>query len=587
MKPTFRPFAAAPILAALMAMGAGSAAVAQDAPPATPASTAPAADSNQDAVEDLIRLLVLRKSITQDEADVLLAKLHSARQAASTAAPATAAGTPPEPQAPAADKGRIRVMYIPESEKQKLRSEIKEEVMQQAQDENWAQPSALPAWIRRISLDGDFRFRQEFDLYDGSNDPNVINFQAINSGAPFDESGVTTPSVPLLDTTQNRELPRFRARLNLNAAIADDLSFDMRMASGNTTNPVSTNQTLGTDFNKTTFTIDRAYLDYHPVENFSAWLGRMPSPWQSTELVWDDDLNFDGIAARYVYSLTPFVKPFVTLGAFSVENTALDFPSTSTQKVASRDKWLFGSQLGLDWKFNRNFKTRSAVAFYDFYHLEGAISSPCSAFTTSVSCDSDDSRPGFIQKGNTLMDLRQLNPNPSNPAGPYYEYYGLATPFRELDATVHVDYRFDEDNDLHVTGDIDYVRNLAYNAEAIYQRSLLAGAGPVNNYGPDGSFQSGNQGLLVEVMLGHPKIVDRWDWNTQVGYRRLESDAVVDAFTDSDFHLGGTNAKGYWVQGNLGFTQNAWFTLRYLSATEVSGSPLAIDVLQLDVNARF
>ena len=62
---------------------------------------------------------------------------------------------------------------------------------------------------------------------------------------------------------------------------------------------------------------------------------------------------------------------------------------------------------------------------------------------------------------------------------------------------------------------------------------------------------------------------------------------MLDAFTDSDFHLGGTNAKGYFLGIDYAFTQRVFATLRYLSANEIDGPPLGIDVLQLDLNAQF
>ena len=61
----------------------------------------------------------------------------------------------------------------------------------------------------------------------------------------------------------------------------------------------------------------------------------------------------------------------------------------------------------------------------------------------------------------------------------------------------------------------------------------------------------------------------------------------MDAFTDSDFHLGGTNAKGYTLHGSIGLGRNTSLQLRWLSATEVSGPPLAVDVIHVDLSAKF
>ena len=81
-----------------------------------------------------------------------------------------------------------------------------------------------------------------------------------------------------------------------------------------------------------------------------------------------------------------------------------------------------------------------------------------------------------------------------------------------------------------------------------------------------------------------------------VGYRYVERDATLDAFTDSDFYLGGTNTRGYFLGGFYGLDRNAYLRVRYLSGNEITplrdpltsvAYPLAIDVFQADVNVRF
>jgi hypothetical protein len=82
-------------------------------------------------------------------------------------------------------------------------------------------------------------------------------------------------------------------------------------------------------------------------------------------------------------------------------------------------------------------------------------------------------------------------------------------------------------------------------------------------------------------------VVERWDWNLFVAYKYLESDSVLDALTDPNFHLGGTNAKGFILGGDLGLARNLYLAARWFSATQVSGVPYSNDVLQVDLNARF
>ena len=52
-------------------------------------------------------------------------------------------------------------------------------------------------------------------------------------------------------------------------------------------------------------------------------------------------------------------------------------------------------------------------------------------------------------------------------------------------------------------------------------------------------------------------------------------------------YLGGTNAKGYILGVQYAVAHNAWLAARYLSAREVYGPPLSIDVLQLELDAKF
>ncbi|MDI4239613.1 putative porin, partial [Bradyrhizobium sp. Arg237L] len=65
------------------------------------------------------------------------------------------------------------------------------------------------------------------------------------------------------------------------------------------------------------------------------------------------------------------------------------------------------------------------------------------------------------------------------------------------------------------------------------------------------------------------------------------SDATLDAFADSDFGLGGTNLKGYFLGANVGLSENVWASMRWLSANNIAGSPYAVDVLLVDLNAKF
>lgn len=87
--------------------------------------------------------------------------------------------------------------------------------------------------------------------------------------------------------------------------------------------------------------------------------------------------------------------------------------------------------------------------------------------------------------------------------------------------------------------------------------------------------------------MGRPEITKFGDWSTFFAYKYLERDAVMDAFTDSNFHLTGTDAKGWIAGGVFGLVKNTWLSARWLSSNAIDGPPYAIDVLLLDLNARY
>ena len=561
-------------------------------PPAPTTMTGPTGS----AVVNLIRLLVEQGILTQDKANALIRQAEdeaagAARAPGSIAAPAATSIAAAPPGSPsesgvtqqAAAPPSVRVPYIPEIVRRQIRDEVKQEVLQQAKNENWAAPNAIPEWTKRFQLYGDFRLRYEWDIFDNRNSPFFPNFAALDAGAPFDLNNAAGTPPPLLDTTVDRQRMRIRARLGFNVAIADDFSGGIRLATGNTTNPVTTNQTLGTTLNKYNFLLDRAFVIYQPASGAKLWAGRFENPFMSTDLVWDDDIAFDGVAAQFAGSLFKNFTLFSAGGAFPIENTTFNFPDNTSTKQNSRDKWLYAGQVGANWQAAPDYGFKAAASYYHFDSIEGKLSGPCTVFSAADPCSTDGSRPGFMQQGNTLFAIRDLVSVAANP--PVFQYYGLATAFHELDVTARFDYG--GTNPLHVVVDADYARNLAFNAAKIANAANVPGRDPVNNIGSAGIFDGGANAYQARLTLGYPAVRERGDWNVGIAYRYLESDSVVDAFNDSDFHLGGTNSKGYIFGGTLGVGHNVNLSARWLSANEVSGAPYSVDVVLVDFNAQF
>jgi len=520
-------------------------------------------------------------------------------------APAPVEANPPE-AAPSEDdkvpEDTVRVTYVPETVKAQLREEIKQDVMAQARDENWANPRTFPEWVGKFRLFGDTRFRYEGIHYPAGNDNTGAfpNFNAINTGAPFDTSGVLFS--PQLNVDQNRDRLRLRARVGAEVDLGENFSTGLRLATGENNSPVTQNQSLGAagsgqggDFSKYAVWLDRGFLKYEfggqPDNDYTFNFGRFDNPFFSTPMIWADDIGFDGLAARGRFSLGEDVTPFFTVGAFPVFNTDLNFASNKPAKYKSNDKWLYGSQLGTTWELGKDLSLKIGAAYYLFQNIEGKLSSPFTPTSSADVGDTDSSRPAFAQKGNTYMPLRDITPGPLNGNGTtnQWQYFGLASKFHELALDARLDFNHFEPFQISLMG--EYVRNGAFDQAAIARVAI-------NNLGPDvtntttntktsGPFLGGNTAWLVGLSVGDAALKKRWDWNLNLNYRKVSSDAVVDSFNDSDFGGGGTNVKGLTFGGNVALSSSVSLGLHWFSATQVAGPTFKNDILQLDFSGKF
>ncbi len=423
------------------------------------------------------------------------------------------------------------------------------------------------SWAQKIKLSGDIRLRYQSDMYDDSND-DVVDYDNF-------------PNTVI--TTEDRDRFRYRARLGLKAKLVDPRDINvgkayvgLRIATGNAEDPVSTNQTMGDAFAKDDFVLDRAYLEYgwSPIEEVNGGIpkislfgGRMPNPFFFTDLVWDDDLNFEGIALKLESDTLSGStwSSFLTAGLFPLAE--LEFKSS--------DKWLYGGQLGIKHRPFWGINYILAVAYYKYKNVTGEpIDDP-------IEMDSegwDWSVPEYRQKGNSLFALNNL------PGVDISDWkFGLASEFEELNITVRID--IDRFHPVHIILDGDYVKNLGYDKDEIARRI----EGQID---PITALDEQTEGYQYGVTVGYPVPRNWGEWNFSIHYKYLEADAVLDAFTDSDFHGGGTDAEGFIARLQFGVYKDIWLSTRYMSANEalkddLKENRLSIDVFQVDLNAAF
>jgi hypothetical protein len=586
--PILRQCALAAAVASVCLLGAASAS-AQTAAPA-PADT---------AMVRLIRGLIQSGTLAKDVGEALLAQAQTEAMAAqqaqrmpasATAASAVAAGSAGGVRL---EPGDVRVPYISQTVRDQIRDEVKAQVMAQAKDEGWAAPNETPEWSKRIRVEGDVRVRNESRGYAGNNSNIEINWAELNKSTGYDVNPNTNLSLPsILNTRQDRRnLFRARARLGVYADLTENTKAGVRLASGSDDSPVSTTQTLGGGLGKKSVWLDQMWISHKPVDWLTVTAGRFGNPFMSTDLLYSSDLNFDGIAAQFEKKLASNrdLTLFGTLGLIPLEYSSDNSPSRSQEKMKSENKWLLGAQFGAEWKLDEDNRVRGALAYYNFRNISGQVSQPCALYAGADGCSTDWSRPAFMQKGNTLMLLRDISLDPLNPAGtPQPQYVGLASKFRLVDLNLRWDTAV-AGNNLRL--DANFVKNTAYDSRDIWNRAGIRGA-IVNNFGATGGtaqadFKSGGNAYMLQATYGKPAPTARGDWNVLAGYKRIEPDAMPDGYNDSTFHGGGTNARGYFLGGSYAIDKNMWFTGRWISTKEVYGPPQSIDTLQLEFNARF
>jgi hypothetical protein len=224
----------------------------------------------------------------------------------------------------------------------------------------------------------------------------------------------------------------------------------------------------------------------------------------------------------------------------------------------ARDKYMLGGQLGVDYKFASGSRLRAGAAYYDFRNIAGRRNT----FESNLL---DYTAPQYLRQGNTLFSIRNDNDSTT-------DLFALAADYRLVNYSMAYDWRVASSYRVSIAG--DYVQNLGYDVGKVLARTGSA-------------VERRNVGYQGEIGFGSASMAQANAWRVVVGYRRVERDAVLDAFTDSDFRLGGTDAKGYTFGFDYSFTPKVMTRVRYLSGNEIDGPPLGIDVVQLDLNASF
>jgi Putative porin len=187
----------------------------------------------------------------------------------------------------------VKKRLITDQEAEEVRSELTKEAATTSGGK-WK----LSTPITEIELYGDIRLRYQY-----------------NGGQTDDNSPLGTKANGIAghDDWQERERERYRLRLGLRGTLADDWFFGIRFetnASGRSTNVTFGDDTStssaggGGPFAKGSDTVNvgQAYLGYKGFRDVTLTGGRMPNPLVTTPMVWDPDINPEGLAEQWKHT---------------------------------------------------------------------------------------------------------------------------------------------------------------------------------------------------------------------------------------------------------------------------------------------
>ncbi|MDD5465134.1 MAG: putative porin [Candidatus Omnitrophica bacterium] len=230
---------------------------------------------------------------------------------------------------------------------QEKATEFRADLAIKKQDEK--QPSAVPDWVSRTKLKGDFRLRYEWDQNKGQSDYNRA---------------------------------RIMARLGLETKVNEKVKLGIGIATGSSSDPRTSYVTLGTNVGQTNtpdsaknVVLNYAYGEYTPFKELRLIGGKFQDViWRPSDVFWDTDINPEGAGFNFDYKLNSKVGLFWN----ELFNVLRNDDRTSKQVFMSV------TQPGVNIAVNDEINLKSALAVNVFSNIKGAAKFSNSSGTNSL-----------------------------------------------------------------------------------------------------------------------------------------------------------------------------------------------------------
>jgi hypothetical protein len=423
---------------------------------------------------------------------------------------------------------------------------------------------------------------------------------------------------------------RYSLRFGLRGDIKDDFYYGFRLETAS--NPRSPWVTFGSStsgvpyqgpFGKSTAGINlgEIYLGWRPAPWVDLTVGKMPNPLYTTPMVWDGDLNPEGAAERFKYSVGN-ADLFATFGQFVYEDTNPNqttgnfFPSFPLGQ-SSAQPFLLAWQIGAAYHVDKDISVKVAPVLYSYT----GVGTDSSTGLTGNNSGSPGFGDAYVGEGANYA-AGQIGGGAYTgysgyPAGPFAGFASDQTGINDLlvvEVPAEVDFKIAKLN-ARVFG--DFAENLdgaaraaaAANAITTFNNGIGEPVG-VQNVNPipveahqDMAYQAGFAiGNKDALGLVYGTTSKKNAWEARAYWQHIEQYALDPNLIDSDFFEGRENLQGLFSAFAYGFTDNMIGTIRYGYASRIDsklgtgGSNQDIpqvnpirqyQILQLDLTCRF
>ncbi len=158
-------------------------------------------------------------------------------------------------------------------------------------------------------------------------------------------------SVP---NSADRESAQLRARLGAAYAFSDRVILGARLTTGSAEDPNSTDVQLSDFDDDLEVSLDLAYAQLK-INGLEFYAGKIPQPFRRTDLVWDADVNPQGLSALYAHELSANAQLQVRSLYFIVDDQRTGGDSTMMGGQLS-----YEAEMLPDWSFDVSW------AYYDY-----------------------------------------------------------------------------------------------------------------------------------------------------------------------------------------------------------------------------